>query len=85
MIRPITEVLNSVAKSNGHNDWQSATTELDYSDLHELYIEAIEEFSIRGFHAGWEERSRLVSFNKQTLSKKKTDALMSINKKLQIK
>jgi len=82
MVIPIKDLLQQVARENGHANWDLATYRLDQKSLHELYIKVIQKATSRGFNKGWSERARLVSYPRNKLEEIKQKEHQYINEKL---
>ena len=82
MVVSIKDLLDHIARRNGHANWDLAVHRLDQKSLHNLYLIAIKESTGRGFNEGWKERSRRVSYPKNKLDECKTKAYNSAQQKL---
>ena len=82
MIVPTKDLLDSVARRNGHANWIVALYRLNADDVHKLMCSAIQESTERGFTAGWNERAKRVSYPKSKLDEIKSKEIRNIKHKL---
>lgn len=82
MIIPIKDLLDSVARRNGHANWQLCLYRLSPDEIHKLMCSVIQESTERGFTAGWSERAKRVSYPKEKLQEIKSKEMSYIKHKL---
>lgn len=71
MIIPLNDVLDAAAKKHGYANWYAAVQLCDQENLQKIYESASIELSTRAFNDGWNKRSKLVSYSRKDIDKRK--------------
>jgi len=81
MIVPFSEILDNLAKSNGHANG-SLVEQFEGQNLSSLYKEAVLIASRRAFISGWNERAKKVGYDKKHLATARSKEIDLIQQKL---